>query len=129
MSWLGFVLLALGLYLAFKLVGALLKIAMVVLALVGAYWIAAPHLGWPTVSDLVYVFGPDLGGRRIEELADPSKLAKQATDRVVEGVIERSGLPVSEPEPAGQEAPVHGDAPDPSRQAKPDDAAPEASQP
>ena len=83
---------------------------------------------WPTVSDLVYVFGPDLGGRRIEELADPSKLAKQATDRVVEGVIERSGLPVSEPEPAGQEAPVHGDAPDPSRQAKPDDAAPEASQ-
>jgi hypothetical protein len=113
MSWLGFVLLALGLYLAFKLVGALLKIAMVVLALVGAYWIAAPHLGWPTVSDLVYVFGPDLGGERIEELADPSKLAKRATDHVVDEVIERSGLPVSEP------------ASEPAPQAPADDAAPQ----
>jgi hypothetical protein len=116
MSWLGFVLLALGLYLAFKLVGALLKIAMVVLALVGAYWIAAPHLGWPTVSELFYVLGPDLGGQRIEELADPSKLAKRATDHVVDEVIQRSGLPVSEPE---QQAPADDAAPQPQPQSHP----------
>lgn len=88
MSWLGLVLLVLGLYLAFKLVGAFLKIAMFVLALVGAYWFVAPHLGWPSVSELVYVLGPDLGGRRIEDLADPSRLAKDATDHVVEGVVD-----------------------------------------
>lgn len=87
MSWLGLILLVLGAYLAFKLVGALLKILMFVLALVGAYWFLAPHLGWPTVSELFYVLGPDFGGRRIEELADPAELARQAKERVVEGVV------------------------------------------
>src|SRR3546814_11685636 len=60
-------------------------------------------MGWPTVSDLVYVFGPDLDGRRIEEVADPSRLAGEAaermTDRVVDEVVERSGFaqPAAEP--------------------------------
>ena len=87
MSWLGLVLLLLGAYLAYKLVGALLKILMFVLALVGAYWFLAPHLGWPTVSELFYVFGPDFDGRRIEELAAPGELAKIATEHVVDGVV------------------------------------------
>ena len=88
MSWLGLVMLVVGAYLAFKLVGALLKLLMFVLALVGAYWFLAPHLGWPTVSDLFYVLGPDFGGKRIEELADPAELARHAKQRVVDGVVE-----------------------------------------
>ncbi len=88
MSWLGLVLLVLGAYLAFKLAGALLKLLMFVLALVGAYWFIAPHLGWPTVSDLFYVLGPDFGGKRIEEFADPNELARQAKQRVVDGVVD-----------------------------------------
>jgi hypothetical protein len=88
MSWFGLLLLVIGAYLAFKLVGALLKVLMFVLALVGAYWFLAPMLGWPTVSELFYVLGPDFGGRRIEELADPAELARQAKQRVVDGVVE-----------------------------------------
>src|SRR3546814_11687668 len=60
-------------------------------------------MGRPTVSDLVYVFGPDLDGRRIEEVADPSRLAGEAaermTDRVVDEVVERSGFAQPEAEP------------------------------
>ena len=113
MSWLGLLLLAVSLYLAFKLVGALLKIAMFVLALVGAYWFLAPYMGWPTVSELFYVLGPDFDGRRIEELAQPSELARHVTDRVVDGVIERldprtpvpvEDLPQPLPESPGVEA-------------------------
>ena len=88
MSWLGLVLLVLGAYLAYKLVGALLKIAMFVLALVGAYWFIAPHMDWPTVSELVYVLGPDFGGRRIEEVVRPSAIAGEVADRVVDGVVD-----------------------------------------
>ena len=87
MSWLGLILLVVCAWLAFKLVGALLKLLMFVLALVGAYWFLAPHLGWPTVSELFYVLGPDFGGRRIEEVADPKALTKQAADHVVDSVI------------------------------------------
>src|SRR5690606_2010725 len=47
MSWLGLVLLLLCAWLAYKLVGALLKLLMFALALVGAYWFLAPYLGWP----------------------------------------------------------------------------------
>ncbi|TWT23170.1 hypothetical protein FQY83_00495 [Luteimonas marina] len=99
MSWLGLVLLVLGAYLAYKLVGALLKIAMFALALVGAYWFAAPHMGWPTVSELVYVLGPDFGGKRIEEVVQPSAIADEVTSRVVDGVVERV-LPSRAPEAA-----------------------------
>jgi len=99
MSWIGLVLLVLGAYLAYRLVGALLKIAMFALALVGAYWFAAPHLGWPTVSELVYVLGPDFGGKRIEEVVQPSAIAGEVTNRVVDGVIERV-VPSRAPEAA-----------------------------
>lgn len=89
MSWLGIVLVVLGLYLAFKLVGAALKLLMWVLVLLGAYWFLAPRMGWPTLSELVYVLGPDFGGRRIEEVMQPAEIAGEVTERVVGGVIER----------------------------------------
>lgn len=59
MSWLGIVVIILGLYLAFKLVGVVLKLAMWALVVVGAYWFLAPLLGWPELAELVYVLGPD----------------------------------------------------------------------
>lgn len=99
MSWLGLVLLLLGAWLAYKLVGALLKLLMFALALVGAYWFLAPYLGWPSVSELFYVLGPDFGGRRIEEVLQPTHIAGEVGDRVVDGVIDRI-LPASAPEPA-----------------------------
>src|SRR5690606_31842652 len=115
MSWLGLVLLVLGAYLAYKLVGALLKVLMFVLALVGAYWFLAPHLGWPTVSELFYVLGPDFGGRRIEEMVQPSGMASEVADRVVDGVIDRilpsQPLPDIEPLPEPAQAPPGGLAP------------------
>ena len=108
MSWLGLVLLVLGAYLAYKLVGALLKLLMFVLALVGAYWFLAPHLGWPTVSELFYVLGPDFGGRRIEEVVQPSGIAGEVADRVVDGVIERilPSQPLPDVEPLPEPAPA-----------------------
>ncbi len=110
MSWVGLVLLLVGAYLAYKLVGALLKLLMFALALVGAYWFLAPHLGWPSVSDLFYVLGPDFGGRRIEEVIAPSNLASEAagrvTDHVVDGVIDRILPPPPEPSPEPWPQPV-----------------------
>ena len=106
MSWLGLVLVVLGAYLAYKVAGALLKILMFVLLLVGAYWFAAPYLGLPTVSDLVYVLGPDFGGRRIEEVARPSNIAGEAADRVVDGVLDRVAPPLSEPAAADEVEPL-----------------------
>lgn len=100
MSWLGILLLVVGAYLAYKLVGALLKMLMLAVALVGAYWFIAPYMGWPTVSELVYVLGPDFDGRRIEELADPSQLAKAASDRVVDGVVDHVADRIASPDPA-----------------------------
>ncbi|WP_298578037.1 hypothetical protein [uncultured Luteimonas sp.] len=125
MSWLGLVLLLLCAWLAYKLVGALLKLLMFALALVGAYWFLAPYLGWPSVSELFYVLGPDFGGRRIEEVLQPAHIAGEVGDRVVDGVIDRilpaSAPPAPEsvplpgvdplPEPAPAAAPAVGDAP------------------
>jgi hypothetical protein len=88
MSWLALLLVPLALYLAYKLVSVALKLALAVAVLVAVYWWAAPYMGWPTVPDLFHVFGPDLEGRRIEELADPARLTKEATGKVVEGVVD-----------------------------------------
>jgi cell division septation protein DedD len=107
LSWLALLLVPLALYLAYRLVGAALKMALAVVVLVAVYWWAAPHMGWPTVPDLFHVLGPDFDGRRIEEVADPSNLAKQATGRVVDGVVDevvqRSGIASPVPD-AGPEA-------------------------
>ena len=88
-NWIGLVLVVLGAYLAFKLLGVALRLLMWLVVLVGAYWFLAPMLGWPTVSDLVYVFGPDFGGRRIEEVLTPAGVAEGIGGRVVEGMVER----------------------------------------
>jgi hypothetical protein len=109
LSWLALLLVPLALYLAYKLVGAALKLVLAVVVLVAVYWWAAPHMGWPTVSDLFYVLGPDFDGRRIEEVADPSNLAKQATGRVVDGVVDevvqRSGIASPEPDAGAETLP------------------------
>jgi len=47
MSWLGIVIVIIGIWLALKVVGIFLKLAMWALVLVGLYWFLAPHLGLP----------------------------------------------------------------------------------
>ncbi len=49
MSWLGIVLIVVGLYLALKVAGFALKLAMWALVLFGLYWLLAPMLGMPPV--------------------------------------------------------------------------------
>lgn len=89
LNWIALVLVALGLYLAFKLIGAALRLLMWLVVLVGAYWFSAPMLGWPTLSELVYVLGPDFDGQRIEEVFTPGRVADGVAGRVVDGVVER----------------------------------------
>ncbi|QDH70251.1 DUF4175 domain-containing protein [Marilutibacter alkalisoli] len=52
MSWLGIVLIVLGIWLAFKVTGCLLKVLVWGLVLLCAYWLLAPLLGlpWPPWS-------------------------------------------------------------------------------
>lgn len=47
MSWLGIVLVVVGLYFAFKVAGLAMKLAMWALVLFGAYWFLGPYLGLP----------------------------------------------------------------------------------
>ncbi|MEP6634120.1 MAG: hypothetical protein ABJA62_07910 [Luteimonas sp.] len=49
MSWLGIVLVVVGLYFALKVAGFALKLAMWALVLFGAYWFLAPYLGLPQI--------------------------------------------------------------------------------
>lgn len=48
MSLLGIVLVVVGIYLALKVAGFALKLAMWVLVIAGAYWLLAPYLGLPS---------------------------------------------------------------------------------
>jgi hypothetical protein len=47
MSWLGIVIVIIGIWLALKVVGVFFKLAMWALVLAGLYWFLAPHLGLP----------------------------------------------------------------------------------
>ena len=47
MSWLGLVLVVVGVWLAIKLVGALLKLAMIALVVVGLWMLLGPYIGLP----------------------------------------------------------------------------------
>ena len=47
MSWIGIILVLLGLYLAFKVAGFFLKLLMWALVVFGIYWFVAPYLGLP----------------------------------------------------------------------------------
>ena len=49
MSWLGLVLVVVGIYLAIKLAGFLLRLGMVLLVLFGLYLLLGPYLGLPAV--------------------------------------------------------------------------------
>ena len=117
-NWIALVLVVLGLYLAFKLIGAALRLLMWLVVLAGAYWFVAPMLGWPTLSDVVYVFGPDFEGQRIEEVFTPERIADGLGEGVVDGVVERMRELPELPEPlrgegaAVEEVPVEaaGDA-------------------
>lgn len=112
MTWVGLVVLALALYLAFKVASALLKIVLFVLALAVGYWFVAPALGLPSVSDLFYVLGPDFGGRRIEDVARPSVIADQVAREVADGVAERvvAALPGGGEAPEAQAEPAQAAA-------------------
>ncbi len=48
MNWLGIVMVVIGLYLAFKVVGFAMKLAMWAVVAFGLYWLLAPMLGLPT---------------------------------------------------------------------------------
>ena len=50
MGWFGIVIVVVCLYLALKVAGAVAKLAMWALVLVGAYWFLAPRLGLPWPS-------------------------------------------------------------------------------
>ncbi len=47
MNWLGILLIIIGGYFAFKVVGCALKAVMWGIVLVGAYWLLSPWLGLP----------------------------------------------------------------------------------
>jgi hypothetical protein len=47
MSWLGIILVVVGIYFAIKVAGFVLKLALWALVLFGAYWFLAPYLGFP----------------------------------------------------------------------------------
>ena len=47
MSWLGIIVVVVGIYLAIKVAGFALKLALWVLVLGAAYWVLAPYLGLP----------------------------------------------------------------------------------
>ena len=58
MSWLGLVAVIIGLYLAFKVAGMVLKLALWLLIVVAAYWWLAPMFGWPPLEEVIHVLGP-----------------------------------------------------------------------
>ncbi|WP_168199009.1 hypothetical protein [Luteimonas granuli] len=58
MSWLGLVAIIIGLYLAFKVAGMVLKLALWLLIVVAAYWWLAPLFGWPALEEVIHVLGP-----------------------------------------------------------------------
>jgi len=68
MSWLGFVLVVLGIWLAFKVAGVVLRLIVTVLIVIAAYWWLAPYFGWPPLGEVIYVLGPDV---RMPEISLP----------------------------------------------------------
>jgi hypothetical protein len=47
MSWLGIIIAIIAAWLAIKVLGFVLKLALWVVVLLGLYWFAAPYLGLP----------------------------------------------------------------------------------
>lgn len=46
-SWLGLVMVVVGIYLAIKVAGFALKLVLWLVVIAGAYWLLAPYLGLP----------------------------------------------------------------------------------
>ena len=100
MSWIGLLLLLVALYLGFRLVGVVLKLALFVVALVIGYALLAPHMEWPSPGEIVWVLGPDTDVLGPEGVRLPE--ASQVRQRVVEGVagaIAERVVPPLEPTP------------------------------
>lgn len=57
MSWLGLVAIIIGLYLAFKVAGVMLKLALWLLIVVAGYWLLAPLFDWPPLAEVIQVLG------------------------------------------------------------------------
>ena len=53
MTWIGIAVILIGLYIAFKLVGVVFKILAWSVIIITAYWLVAPHLGWPTPWEII----------------------------------------------------------------------------
>ena len=49
MSWVGILFVVIGVLVALKVAGALLKLVFWCVALAGIYWLAAPYLGLPQI--------------------------------------------------------------------------------
>ncbi|MFC0677639.1 hypothetical protein ACFFGH_07255 [Lysobacter korlensis] len=45
--WIAVVVVVLGIWLALKAVGALVRLALVIVVIAAVYWLIAPHLGLP----------------------------------------------------------------------------------
>ncbi|QCO67504.1 hypothetical protein E5843_06450 [Luteimonas yindakuii] len=91
MSWIGIVVLVLALYLGFKLVGVVLKLVLFVVALVIGYALLAPHLDWPSPTEVVWVLGPDtdaLGPDGLRVL-DASDMRQRVVHGVSNAIAER----------------------------------------
>ncbi len=53
MSWLGLVVVVVGIYLAFKVAGTMFQLVLWSVVLLAGYWFSAPVLGWPTLEQLL----------------------------------------------------------------------------
>lgn len=97
MTWLGLLVMALCLYLAFRLLGALLKLLMLALALVIGYALIAPHMGWPGPWEIAYVMGPDVQvlGPEGVVLPETGPLRDRLVGEVAGAIAERV-IPASE---------------------------------
>ncbi|WP_058834373.1 hypothetical protein [Luteimonas abyssi] len=113
MSWLGLLVLAVGLYLAFKLVGVVLKLLVFVVALVLGYALIAPQMGWPGPMEIAYVMGPDVQGLGPDGFVLPDaaamrdRVVQDVTGAVSERVVQNVGDAVAERFGSSNDAAAH----------------------
>jgi len=116
MNWLGIGIAVVAAYAGFRMISLLLRMALWAVALLALYWVCAPLMGWPTLSELIRSPPPALEAARIDEVVRNAERAggravdlagdalEQAND-VAEQVRERLGsdIPTGAPPDAGQE--------------------------
>lgn len=117
-GWIGLIMVALAAYLAFRLIGVVMRLLLCAALLVGGYWLLAPLLGWPGLSELAHGLGPDAGGERMEDVISPGRVMDLVGNRVATDVMQRldtglqdaflrpmQGQPL--PQPVPDLAPLH----------------------